>query len=123
MKTIISLPKLGISALAFVMLFAVSAASTFGQGSQSPTPSAPKAPVAAQGEAAAIEKVKAATDANGAMQAATEFIKNFPTSPQRGEVGDLVAAKIVAITDANQKAAMSEKMMALVTGVDEVDHL
>jgi len=115
MKTIISLPKLGISALAFVMLLAVSAASTFAQD-------APKA-APAQGEAAAIEKVKTATDANAAMAAATEFIKNFPTSTQRGEVGDLVAAKIAGMTDPAQKAAMSEKMMTLFNGVDEADGL
>ena len=121
MKTIISLSKVGISALVLVILLSVSAAGVFAQGGTT-APQTP-APGPSQAETAAIDKVKNAADANAAMAAATEYIKAFPTSTQRGEVGDIVAGKIAAITDATQKAAISEKMMTLFNGVDEADGL
>jgi len=121
MKTIKSLQKVGFSALVFVILLSISAAGVFAQGG-STAPQTP-APALSQAETAAIEKVKNAADANAAMAAATEYIKAFPTSTQRGLVGDIVAGKIVAMTDATQKATMSEKMMALFNGVDEADGL
>ncbi len=123
MKTITSLPKLGISAIAFVMLFVVSAAGAFAQGGQNPTSPTPQPAVLSQGETAGVEKVKAAADANAAMAAAADFIKTYPTSAARGEVGDQVAAKIMAITDPAQRAAASDKMLVMFTGVDEVDGL
>src|SRR5882724_5871745 len=123
MKTIMYLRRASVFALAFVTFLVVSTASILAHNGRYLTSPAAQTPAPAQGEAAAIEKIKGASDANGALLAATDFVKNYPTSTARGEVGDIVAGKIATMTDAAQKSAMSEKMMAVFTGVDEVDGL
>jgi len=76
---------------------------------------------ALQGEAAAADKVRKATDVNASLAAATEYSKAYPNSAGRTEVSDMVVDKIKAVQDPVQRAALSEKLMAIFTGQNEVD--
>ena len=83
----------------------------------------PKEVKLSEGEAKLAEKIEKAAGAAAKLQAAEEFIKQYPQSSLRPQLVEHLSAQIMGVQNDAQKITLAERYLALFSGPGEGDTL